>query len=88
MAGIRRILLDILIPLQVSSIDLATDISKISGVDNVDISIHEVERKVEMAKLTIVGDELDFETLKSAIENKGVSIQSVDRVSCGKNIID
>ena len=86
MAGIRRLVLDVLIPLQVSSVDLAKRVSKVKGVDHVDINIHEVERKVEIAKITITGDELDFEQIKKNVEDTGVSIQSVDRVSCGKNI--
>ena len=88
MAGIRKVVLDVLIPLQISSIDLAKKLSKIKGVDGVDINIHEVERKVEIAKLTIIGDELDFELLKKSIEDTGASIQSIDRVLCGKNVVE
>ena len=88
MAGIRRIVLDVLIPHQLSSVDLAKKLSKIKGIDSVDVNVHEVERKVEIAKVTILGDELDFEQLRKTIEDTGVSIQSVDRVSCGKNVIE
>ncbi|MBS3068418.1 DUF211 domain-containing protein [Candidatus Micrarchaeota archaeon] len=88
MAGIRKVVLDVLIPLQISSIDLAKKLSKMKGVDGVDINIHEVERKVEIAKLTIIGDELDFDLLKKSIEDTGASIQSVDRVLAGKNVVE
>ncbi|HLC68717.1 MAG TPA: DUF211 domain-containing protein [Candidatus Bilamarchaeaceae archaeon] len=84
MAGIRRMVLDVLIPLQISTVELAQKLSKMKGIEAVDILIQETERRVESAKVTIEGDELDYEQIKSFLEGSSISIQGVDRVGAGK----
>lgn len=86
MIGIWRIVMEAIIPLQISSIEVVKKVSKVKGVLGVDIRIKEVERKIEMAQITVTGNELDFDTLKKIIEDIGVVIQSVDRVSSGEHI--
>ncbi len=87
MSGIKRLILDILVPLNTNSYDLAKKIAEIPGVDGADILIQEVERKVETAKVTIEGDNIDFEKVRKVIEQAGASLQSIDRISCGKRIV-
>ncbi len=84
MAGIWRIVMGAMIPVQISSIELIKRIGKARSVEGVDINITEVERKMEIARISIIGNELDFEYIKKTIEDTGVSIQSIDRVSVGK----
>ena len=87
MTGIKRLVLDVLIPINVPSTQLAMMLSKARGAEGVDVLIQEVERKVEAAKVTIEGDDLDFEAIKSVLDNVGASLQSVDRITCGKRIV-
>ena len=84
MPELKLIVLEVLVPLQISSVDLAKLISTLKNVEGVDVVVHEVERKVELAKVTIAGDSLDYDYLKVNIENTGVSIQSVERVVYGR----
>jgi hypothetical protein len=86
MAGIRRLVLDVLIPINLPTVDLTKRVSLIEGVEAVDVLVVEVERKVETTKITIEGENLDFDAIKELIESTGSSLQSVDRVTCGKRL--
>ena len=87
MSGIRRLVLDVLIPITMPSAQIAMALSKAGGVEGVDVLIQEVERRVETAKITIEGDNLDFEAIKTVLDKAGASLQSIDRITCGKRIV-
>ncbi len=87
MTGIKRLVLDVLIPISYPTNELAKNLAKLEGVEGVDVLILEVERKVETAKITIEGDNLNFEDLKQSIESAGASLQSLDRITCGKRLV-
>lgn len=88
MAKIRRLVLDTLKPHEPNIIDLANVLSEIEGVAAVNISIYELDRKVENAKITIEGDEIPFGAVSDMIEEMGGTIHSIDEVVAGKMIID
>jgi len=85
---IRRLVLDTLKPIEPSIVDLAKRISVLDGISAVNISIAEIDHKVENAKITIEGDDLDYEVVAALIEDQGGSIHSIDEVVAGKMIID
>lgn len=87
MAGIRRLILDVLIPLNLSTVDIAIRLANLKGVDAVDILVQEVERKVETTKITIEGTNIGYEEVKKLLDDMGTSLQSVDRVTSGKRIV-
>jgi len=87
MSGIKRIVLDVLVPLNTQSSDLALKLSTLPGVEGVDVLVQEVERKVEATKITIEGDNIDFDRVKEALDIVGASLQSIDRITCGKRIV-
>ncbi|MBU0591500.1 DUF211 domain-containing protein [Candidatus Micrarchaeota archaeon] len=87
MTSIRRLVLDVLIPLNMPIEDLALKLSKVRGVDGVDILIQEVERKVEASKMTIEGSDINFTAVKDILDKAGASLQSIDRVTCGERIV-
>jgi len=87
MSGIKRIILDVLVPLNTQSSDLALKLSTLSGVEGVDVLVQEVERKVEVTKITIEGDNIDFDKVKDTLDKVGASLQSIDRITCGKRIV-
>ncbi len=88
MAKIRRLVLDTLKPHEPNIIDLANVLSEIAGVAAVNISIYELDRKVENAKITIEGEDISFDQVSRAIEDLGGTIHSIDEVVAGKLIID
>ena len=88
MGRIRRVVLDTLKPHDPSIIDLADRLSDLEGVSAVNISIYEMDRKVENAKITIEGDTISYELVAELIEELGGAIHSIDEVAAGKMIID
>ena len=88
MGKIRRLVLDTLKPHDPSIIDVAKILSDLPGVEGVNISIYEMDRKVENAKITIEGDDIQFEAIESVIMDNGGAIHSIDEVVAGKIIID
>ena len=81
-------MLDTLKPMEPTIIEMAKMISMQEGVSAVNISIAEIDLKVENAKITIEGDDIDYDTMQNLIEDMGGSIHSIDEVVAGKMIID
>lgn len=81
-------MLDTLKPMEPTIIEMAKNISMLEGVSAVNISIAEIDLKVENAKITVEGDNINFEELQSIIQELGGSIHSIDEVVAGKMIID
>ena len=88
MGKIRRLVLDTLKPHEPNIIDLANVLSELVGVSAVNISIYELDRKVENAKITIEGEAISFDKVSETIEDMGGTIHSIDEVVAGKEIID
>jgi hypothetical protein len=88
MGRIRRLVLDTLKPHDPSIIELAQSLSGIDGVEAVNISIYEMDRKVENAKITIEGSDIQFELIMEIISDNGGAVHSIDEVVAGKIIID
>jgi hypothetical protein len=88
MAKTRRLVLDTLKPHEPNIIELANVLSELPGVAAVNISIYELDRMVENAKITIEGEDIDFEEVSHSIEDLGGTIHSIDEVVAGKKIID
>ncbi|MBN1248604.1 MAG: DUF211 domain-containing protein [Anaerolineae bacterium] len=88
MGRIRRLVLDTLKPHDPSIIDLADQLSDLDGISAVNISIYEMDRKVENAKITIEGEAISYEIVSELIEELGGAIHSVDEVAAGRHIID
>jgi len=88
MGRIRRLVLDTLKPHDPSIIELAEILSELDGVEAVNISIYEMDRKVENAKITIEGSDIQFEAIMAIITDNGAAVHSIDEVVAGKMIID
>jgi hypothetical protein len=87
MAKLRRLVLDVLKPHEPNIIVLANKLSDLSGVDGANISIYEIDKHVENAKITIEGKNLQFEKIKSVIEKNGATIHSIDEVVSGRTLV-
>ncbi len=80
--------LDTLKPHEPSIIELATQLSELEGITAVNISIYEMDRKVENAKITIEGEQINYPDVLALIEEMGGAIHSIDEVVAGRTIID
>jgi len=87
-AKIRRIVLDVLKPHNPSIIELSQRLASLPSVDGVNISIYEVDRKVENAKITVEGSDLTYETILQTIEDAGGTVHSIDEAVAGSVVID
>jgi len=79
---LRRIVLDVLKPHSPTLPDFAMKLSSMPGVDGVDVTLIEIDKDTETIKVTIEG-ELDYNVIRSAIEERGGVVHSVDEVSAG-----
>lgn len=87
-AKLRRVVLDVLKPHDPSIIELSQRLAELEGIDGVNISIYEVDRKVENAKLTIEGSSLQYEPILRIIEDAGGTVHSIDEAVAGKVLIE
>jgi hypothetical protein len=67
-------------PAQQSIIDLVDLLSKVKGVIQVDIALSELEKNVEDFKVTLEGYGIDYEDIRSVINDFGAVIRNVDHV--------
>lgn len=86
--GLIRIVLDILKPHEPIIPTFAKYLSEIPGVEGVNITLLEIDKETENIKVTMQGDDLDYDVITQAIEEYGGSIHSVDEVVAGKKIIE
>ena len=88
MGNIRRLVLDALKPHEPSIIDMATELSQLEGVSAVNISIYEIDRKVENAKITLEGEDILYQQVLGVVTELGGVVHSIDEVVAGSRIID
>ncbi len=86
--NIRRVVLDTLKPMEPTIVEMAKRLSVADGVASVNISIAEIDLKVENAKITLEGDNINYEVVRDVIQDMGGSIHSIDEVVAGIDIID
>jgi len=86
MAKILRIVIDVLMPLNLSEVELAKKLGDVKGVEAADVNIKEMEKKVQTAKLTLEGFDLSMDAILVVLDSTGVSVKNVDRVSTGKRL--
>ena len=84
---VRRLVLDVLKPHQPRIDILALKLSELEGIDSVNIIRTETDRNTEGIIVTIVGDDIKFDTVEETLRINGCSIHSVDEVVAGEHII-
>jgi hypothetical protein len=88
MATVRRLVVDVLKPHDPPLLDFTEQIATLECVDGVSSSLIELDQEVQNVKLTVEGEALDFEAIKSGIEELSGTVHSVDQVACGEYIVD
>jgi len=87
-AGLRRVVLDVLKPHEPSNVLLALKLSEVENVEGVNLILREMDRNTETLKITVVGDNMNFEKIKKVLEEFGAVIHSVDEIVAGKRIVE
>jgi len=77
-----RIVLDVLKPHEPSLPEFAKRLGGMEGVEGVDVALLEIDKETETLKVTVDGD-LEYEEIKSEIEEWGGVVHSVDEVVVG-----
>ncbi len=85
---VRRLVLDVLKPHQPTMLTLADKLGDIDGIEGVDIALFEIDNKVENIKITLEGDDIDYQEVQEVVQDAGGSIHSIDKVSTGKQLIE
>lgn len=88
MGNLRRLVIDVLKPLEPSIVQLVQQLADFEGVDGVNISIYEIDRRVENAKVTIEGHNIPYQQIMELIEQNGGAVHSIDEVAAGKVLIE
>ena len=88
MGNLRRVVLDVLKPLDPSIVSLVQLLAELEGVDGVNIAIQEIDRRVENAKITVEGQDLSYDQIVYVIEENGGSVHSIDEVAAGHVLIE
>jgi len=88
LTGIQRLVLDVLKLHHPSTIELANKLSVLDGIAGVNLSLYEVDQQTENIKITIEGDDLDYEAIRHVIEKVGASVHSVDEIASGKRLVE
>jgi hypothetical protein len=88
MGNLRRLVIDVLKPLEPSIVEMVQILAELEGVDGVNISIYEIDRRVENAKLTVEGHNVPYQQIIEMIEENGGAVHSIDEVAAGKVLIE
>lgn len=88
MAKIRRMVLDIMKPHEPSVIEYSSELANLDGIDGVNLSMVEMDDEVENIKATLEGDNINYGKVEEIIDRLGGSIHSIDKVMCGKAIVE
>ncbi len=81
---IKRMVIDSLKPRETTILDLSKSLCEVKGVNEVDITVTEVDVKTETIKLTIRGVDIDYNGASKIMQENGATIRSVDEINVSK----
>lgn len=80
--------LDVLKPHEPSMVELAGRVADADGVAGTNAILMEIDEEVENVKVTVAGDDIDYERIRDEIQDLGGSVHSVDEIVCGDEIVE
>jgi hypothetical protein len=86
MAPVRRLVLDVLKPGEVSTVSFARDVSDLDGVDATTTRLVETDREVQNIILVVEGSAIGYDAVVDCVEDLGGTLHSVDEVVCGEHV--
>lgn len=84
MVKIKRIVIDSLKPHETEKLDLSRALCSIKGVEEVKLSVTEVDEMTETIRIIINGDDVDFEGVHTVFNDFGTAIRSIDEIDVKK----
>lgn len=82
---IRRIVVDALKPREVPIVELSKVLCNVGGAEQVDIIVAEVDAKTETVKVTLKGEDINYEEMVGTMDQFGAVIRSIDEISTHKS---
>jgi hypothetical protein len=76
--------IDSLKPRETTILDLSKAICSIDGVDEVEITVTEVDVKTETIKLIIKGRDINYDNIMDIMEENSAVVRSVDEINVSK----
>lgn len=78
--AIKAMVLDVLKPHSPPLYIFAKFLAELDGLDEVDVSLVEMDERTESLKVVISGPSIDYEVLREHMGKQGAVIHSVDQV--------
>ncbi len=69
-------------------LEYAKALSELKDISGVNLSLYEVDQQTENIKITIEGDDLNYELIKEVIEELGGVIHSIDEIAAGRRLVE
>ncbi|MET1160029.1 MAG: DUF211 domain-containing protein [Thermoprotei archaeon] len=85
---IKRLVLDVLIPNKISIVEFAESLSKVPGVDAVNVTVKEIDAETQTLIIVVEGEDIDYMSVRDLIEKMGGVIHSIDQVVAGKRLLN
>jgi hypothetical protein len=79
--AVKRILMDVLKPRELSIVDLAKALNSVDKKGEVEIIVSEVDSKTETLKVTIRGSNIDYSLVSTIMDQYGVSVRGIDEIN-------
>ncbi|MBL7118636.1 DUF211 domain-containing protein [Candidatus Bathyarchaeota archaeon] len=82
---VKKVIVDSLKPRETSIRDLSTVVCEVSGVEEVNITVIEVDAQTETVKVVVQGSNINYDEICETITNHGAAIRSVDEILVQKD---
>lgn len=86
MAPIRRLVLDVLKPSEVPTVEFAREACEVDGVEAAAADLVETDREVQNIVLVVEGPDVGHDAVVDRVEDLGGTLHSVDEVVCGEHL--
>jgi len=88
MSAIRRLVLDVLVPHEPPTLEMAQTLSDLEGISGVNVTLVEIDKEVENVKVTVEGEDVAYDAVERMVLDHGGTIHSVDEVACGQTLVE
>ena len=82
--NIVRLIIDSLIPKEMSVIELAKALCQAAGVSDVALSVTDVSTKTETIRLVIIGHNIDYDAVTKIMGEHAATIRDIDEVNVSR----
>ena len=82
--AVKRVLMDVLKPRELSIVELAKALGVVDVEGDVEIIVSEVDSKTETLKVTIRGANIDYEAVSKIMDQYGVSVRGIDAINVAR----